>query len=177
MSQSNNKGQTDRLQSGSKVLPPFKVAASTWDSELGPCSTGRFIGVGNVLPPVKGEMDSAPEIFLELAIRLAADALDWKVFVSVGQMIDCLDAREKSLGGAGVAWEKDRSKVEPGCLTLVLSARTGFGAQERFVELVKHAADTVNTAVAVAEVHAKVYRAGRNGESEMVCELHHGDAA
>ena len=69
-------------------------------------STGRFKSVSKVLPPVKVIMQPAPNVFMELILKMTKPVDDRQLLRDVEVLVDHLDAHEKSLGGLGIAWDK-----------------------------------------------------------------------
>ena len=121
---------------------PIEIDCSAWAEDIAPeeWSHGKFAAVTNYRPPITVDCSTWGEpctTTLELTVELAPGADAGAVQAKMGRFIESLSEFEKSLGGAGVTWDRERSMVTPGTITLVLVPNDPVGDETRLAALAK----------------------------------------
>jgi hypothetical protein len=125
---------------------PIEVDCSAWAEDITPeqWSRGKFEAVTDYRPLITVDCSTWGEpttTTLELTVELAPGADAESVQAKMGRFIESLSEFEKSLGGAGVTWDRERSMVTPGTITLVLVPNEPAGNETRLEALAKVATE------------------------------------
>lgn len=166
MSENKKPRTSGKLINANHALPPVHVDCSDRPRSEGSRSSGMLVNPNHALPSVKVSTQVPEQVFLELRLTLAEDADVSLVFIRVACLIERLDTMEKSLGGAGIEWKKDFSDGQNGQLVLVLAAKDGLDARERFKRLADEINRSIGMYLGAAKAIVTVYSLKPNGQRE-----------
>jgi hypothetical protein len=121
---------SDQLVRVCQTLPPIEVDCSDWVCETEPYTSTSLERVCQTLPPIEAEFFPPSDVFLELTFTLAANADANRILDKATKLFERVDEYEKSLGGAGITWDRERSNTQNGTLSLILMPNNPADAEQ-----------------------------------------------
>jgi hypothetical protein len=136
-------------------LPAVEIDCSDWPREAETRSSGQLVRVCDSLPAVEMEFVCETDLFLELTFTLVPGADANRVFSKVTALCEQANNYERSLGGAGLRWNKERSTAHNGTLQLVLVPNNSETAQQHLQMLATLLVSAVAENASVRTIQAR----------------------
>ena len=149
-------------------LPMVELDCSDWPREPGPRSSGQLVRVCESLPPFEMEFAREADLFLELTFTLVPGADRDRLFTKVTTLCERANDYERSLGGAGMRWDKERSLSHNGTLQMVLVPNNPVDAEQRLQMLATLLVSAVAENAAVHTISARGCRVNQPNQPVFV---------